>query len=501
MLSYLKNETNFTRTENGAFTHKTSNSHVLDLFAQIGALRSRTESEIVSLFEKAFYEDALLTMKILFYARGIRNCGIGERNTFRVIVKHLANSQTDIMRKNIELIPLFGRWDDVYALFGTKLEKDAIALFKAQLQEDVESENPSLLAKWLKSENASSKESIELARKTMKGLGMTPRAYRVMLSRLRAKIGIVETKITQGNYEAIDYSKIPSKAGLVYRSAFYKHDEERYEAFLEGITKGEVKVNAKTLFPYEILEKILGSNGTQDRMYLSEQDKSLYNAMWKSLPDYIGDNAENCIAVVDTSGSMCGRPMHVAISLGVYLAERNKGAFKNHYITFSYEPKLVELIGDDLTTKVSHMEEINPRNTDIGKTFDLILNTAVKNNLPQSELPSRIIVISDMEFDSADGNEGSYRYSWDNSSTIRKANFDTIKAKFEAKGYQMPNLVFWNVDSRQDNIPMTMNDKGVQLVSGSSPYIFQSILENEFVGAYELMLRELNKDVYSCVRI
>lgn len=497
MLNYLKNDTNYKTTQNGGVTHKTSNYYTLDLFSQIGALRNRSQSEIVSLFEKAFYEDALVTMKILFYARGIRNCGIGERNTFRVIVKHLANTQADTMRKNIELIPLFGRWDDVYALFGTKLERDAIALFKAQLQEDVESDNPSLLAKWLKSENTSSHESVDLARKTMRGLGLTPRQYRKLLSSLREKIGIIETKITKGDYVDIDYSKIPSKAGLIYRSAFYKHDEDRYKAFLEGITKGEVKVNAKTLFPYEIVGKLM--QGDYFSNYVNPQDEALYNAMWKNLPDYIGDNAENCIAVVDTSGSMRGMPVKVAVSLGIYLAEKNKGAFKNHYISFSATPELVELIGDDLCTKIRNMPQIHPNNTDINATFDLILDTAVRNNLPQSELPTRVVVISDMEFDSADGH--SKRYSWDSSPEVPKANFDVIKEKFKEKGYKMPRLVFWNVNSLQDNIPMTTNDKGVQLVSGASPYTFQSILANEFVGAYELMMIELNKDVYSCVRI
>lgn len=493
MLNYLKESTNYTTTENGALTHKTSNSHVLDLYSSIGALRGRSERDIINLFEKSFIENPLLTMKVLFYARGIRNNGIGERNTFRVIVKSLANTQTDIMRKNIELIPVFGRWDDVYALFGTKLEQDAIALFKAQLQLDVESDSPSLCAKWLKSENTSSKESRELARKTAKGIGVTPRQYRKLLSELRKRIGILETKITTGEYGAIDYSKIPSKAGLVYRSAFYKNDEERYQAFLEGITKGEVKVNSKTLLPYEIVSKLM-SNGYFTN-YVSDQDKMLYNAMWKNLPDYIGDGKEDCLAVIDTSGSMRGLPVQIAVSLGIYLAEKNKGAFANHYITFSDQPRLVELIGDDLSTKMSHMEQIHPYNTDINATFDLILNLAISKNLSQNELPTRIVIISDMEFDSADGGMTRDR------KPVKKATFDIIKKKFEDAGYTMPNLVFWKVDSRQDNCPMTMNDKGVQLVSGSSPYVFDTLLANKYVGAYELMLKELDKDVYSAIRV
>ena len=314
---------------------------------------------------------------------------------------------------------------------------------------------------------------------------MTPRTYRKTLSQLRKKIDIVETKITKGDYESIDYSKLPSNAGLKYRSAFYEHDEERYSAFLQSLSKGEVKVNSSTLYPYQIVGKVLKG----------DSNRALLNGMWEQLPNYIKNDDENSIAVVDVSGSMYGTPMEMAISLGLYLAEKNHGAFANHFITFSDNPELVEVKGLDFYDKVRNIKRANwGMNTDINATFDLILNTAIKHKVPQEDIPSRIFVISDMEFD-----EATSSHYWRNS--VEKPNFQIIKEKFEKAGYTMPRLVFWNVNSRNNNIPMTMNDDGVQLVSGATPYLFELLLENKFVSANELMLQELNKPIYDCITV
>lgn len=490
MLNELKRELNYTITENGAVTHKTSNSYVLDYFAQGSALRNRNEANIIRLFTKSFSEDPLLTMKILFYSRDIRG-GQGERNTFRKIIKYLANNHTDTMRKNIELIPEFGRWDDVYALFNTKLESEIITLIKNQLNKDLTSEKPSLLAKWLKSENTSSKESRILANKTRELLGMTPKSYRKTLSLLRKRINIVESKISKKNYKEIDYSKVPSNASLKYRQAFYRNDEERYSEYLDLLSKGKVKVNTKALYPYQLVSKALG--------YPSAEEKQLLNSMWDNLPDFIGDNNENNIAVVDTSGSMSGTPMEVAISLGLYLAERNKGAFKNHFITFADNPELVEVVGSNFCEKVNNISNANwGMSTNIEATFNLILNTAIKNKLPQEELPSRIFIISDMEFNQIENNYWSWECVKTRNDTVL---FQQIRERFEYYGYKMPRLVFWNVDSRNDNIPMTMNDDGVQLVSGANPILFETLLHNEFIGAYEIMLKEIGKERYNCITV
>ncbi|XZH99778.1 DUF2828 family protein (plasmid) [Clostridium perfringens] len=492
MLNELKKELNYTTTENGAITHKTSNSYALDYFAQGSALRNRNEQEIIKMFEKSFYQDPLTTMKILFYNRDIRG-GQGERDTFRTIIKHLAKCESDVLEKNIHLIPEFGRWDDLYALFDTKLEDNAIKLIRKQLSNDIISNSPSLMAKWLKSENTSSKESRRLGNITRKKLGMTPKQYRKILSELRKRIDIVEEKISKKKYEDIDYSKIPANASLKYRQAFYRNDEERYTDYLDSLTKGEIKVNSKTLYPYQLVAKAMD--------YPSNEEVKLLNAMWDSLPDYIGDNNDNAIAVIDTSGSMDGTPIQVAISLGLYLAEKNKGAFKNHFITFADDPELVEVMGRNFYEKVRNISQANwGMRTNIESTFDLILNTAIKNKLRQEELPSKIFIISDMEFNQIEIG-GGYCSFYRKQQRDDKALFSKIRDKFESNGYKMPSLVFWNVDSRNDNIPMTMDENGVQLVSGANPVLFETLLNNEFIGAYEIMMKEIGKERYNCITV
>lgn len=485
-LQGLKNDQNYTYTENGGVTHKTTNSYVLDYFSQGSAFRNRSIEDIVKVFSKSYATDPLLTMKILFNSRDVRG-GNGERKVFRNLINWMAKNETETMRKNIANIPFFGRWDDLYALFDTPLENEALALIKKQLDKDINTDTPSLLGKWLKSENASSIESKELAARTRKALGMSPKQYRKMLSSLRRKIDILETKLTEVEYSKIDYDKIPSKAGLKYKQAFLRHDATRYEAFIEQVNQGKKKINTQTLFPYEVIRDVMSTRVTA-------QLKAL-EAMWYNLPDYIGDNDTDTIAVVDVSGSMWGTPIQMAISLGLYLAERNKGAFRNHFITFSSNPQLVEVVGNNLKTKVENIERADwGGSTNIDATFDLILNTAIKNNLSQDEIPSRIVIISDMEFDSAEGN--SY---W--STRNKKTNFDLIKEKFKRNGYEMPKLIFWNVDSRNDNAPMTMNERGVQLVSGASPRLFEYILQDKFLSAYDLMLEVLNQERYNIITV
>ena len=490
MLNNLKKELNYKNTENGAITHKTSNSYVLDYFSQGSALRGRNDEDIIRLFTKSFSEDPLVTMKILFYSRDIRG-GQGERDTFRKIIKYLANNHEDVMKKNIKFISEFGRWDDIYALFDTKLENEVISLIKDQLDRDIASEKPSLLAKWLKSENTSSKESKLLANKTRRLLGMTPKQYRKTLSLLRKRIDIVENKISAKKYEEIDYSKVPSNASLKYRQAFYRNDEERYSEYLNLLSRGEAKINAKALYPYQLVAKALDCPSTEE--------KQLLNSMWDNLPDFIGENNENNIAVVDTSGSMFGTPIQVAISLGLYLAERNKGMFKNHFITFADVPELVEVIGSNFCEKVCNISNANwGMSTNIESTFDLILNTAIKNQLPQEELPSRIFIISDMEFNQI---EGDYDYWTHRSDRNDKVLFKNLQNRFKKHGYEMPKLVFWNVNSMNDNIPMTMNEDGVQLVSGANPVLFETLLNNKFIGSYEIMLKEIGKERYNCITV
>ena len=254
MLNELKKELNITTTENGALVRKTTYNSCLDLFALVGSVRNRESKEIITLFEKAYNEDQLTAMKILFYLRDIRG-GIGERNTFRVIAKYMADAHTTSMRKNLEFISEFGRWDDLYAFIDTSLQNDALEIIKKQLSKDLESENPSLLAKWMPSENTSSSTTKRNATITRKYLKMSPKTYRKTLTKLRKKIDIVETKLCENNYKDIEYDKLPSGAGLKYKDAFFRHDEERYKQFIEDVSNGKTKINSSTLFPYELVRE------------------------------------------------------------------------------------------------------------------------------------------------------------------------------------------------------------------------------------------------------
>ena len=504
MLNELKKELNITTTENGALVRKTTYNSCLDLFALIGSVRERVDGEIITLFEKAYNEDQLTAMKILFYLRDIRG-GIGERNTFRVIAKYMADAHTTSMRKNLEFIPEFGRWDDLYAFIDTSLQNDALEIIKKQLSKDLESENPSLLTKWMPSENTSSSTTRRNATITRKYLKMSPKTYRKTLTKLRKKINIVETRLCENNYKDIEYDKLPSGAGLKYKNAFFRHDGERYSQFIEDVSTGKTKINSSTLFPYELVREaqsyIYEYWDYNEKIIPYNDKRTLLNEMWKALPDYVGNNDEDCLAVVDVSGSMNGTPMQMAISLGLYVAEKNKGAFKNHFITFSETPELIEIIGDDLVVKVDFMESSNwGYNTNLEAVFDLILNVAIKNNLPQSQLPSRLFIISDMEFDMAIQDN-----SWDRhrrEKTDKETLFQTIAKKYKNAGYEVPTLVFWNANSRNDLIP-AIEDDGikVQYVSGASPRTFELLLKNETLTALDLMFKAINVERYNCITV
>lgn len=494
-LQGLQAATNVAHTKNGARTYQTTNSAVLDFFSQAGAMRRQDKNQKISTFTRAFAEDPLLALKALFYIRDVIG-GQGERQTFRDILRYMANTHPEAIKKNLSLIPEFGRWDDLYELDGTRLEKEAYAMLRSQFVKDLSSEHPSLLGKWLKSENASAKKTRVLAKKTRKAFGLEPKEYRTALTELRRRISILETKMTEKKWDEIDYSTIPSVAGLKYRQAFYRNDEARYQAFLDSLKRGDkgVKVNTKALYPYDIVAKIPLSSMSYigGRFYTSfgQADTDTLDVLWNNLPDYFDGKEENSICVVDTSGSMNGLPIQVAISLGIYAAERNKGTFKDHFITFSDHPSLQKIEGSNIVEKVQNLSRAHwDGNTNIEAVFNLILETAVKNRLSQDELPTRIFIISDMQFDMATG-----RYR-------NNTNYDAIDQMFVDAGYKRPALVFWNVNAQPNQAPATYNEVGVQLVSGCSPVIFKNLLQNVQTTAYDLMLDVLNNERYAAVSL
>ena len=519
MLNGMKNTSNYTYTENGALTHKSTMSGLLDLFGMGAAYRTRSDEDCIFLFKKAYEDDPIYALKCLFYLRDVRG-GQGERRFFRVITKWLTDHETEAMRRNLKYVPEFGRWDDLYTFVGTKLEHEAFALMASQAALDLQCKTPSLLAKWLKSENTSSAESRALANKTRIAFDLNHRQYRKMLSYLREKINVVERLMSAGKWDEIEFDKIPSKAGLIYRNAFARHDIERmksekqvrtYEDFMKDDT---TKVNAKALYPYEVVAKaynycrehLVRNYNWSTRRYeepkcdLNDVERLAINKYWDNLEDYFNGCSLDALCVVDTSGSMTGSeasaPINVAISLGLYAAERARGPFAGHYVSFSSRPQLIETAGVDFVDKVRRIYQTNLcENTNIEATFDMLLNTAIKNRCTQEDLPKSIVVISDMEFDSA---RGYYNYSYG-----RKSNsgyetlMEGIERKWRQAGYQMPNLVFWNVQARQDNIPMKIED-GISFVSGFSPVLFEQIMKGK--TAFDLMLDKLNEKRYEVIK-
>jgi hypothetical protein len=484
MLSGLNNETNFTQTENGAVARKTTNSECLNFFSLGGAMRGREEMA-VNLFDAAWSEDKQTTLRTMFYFRDVRG-GQGQREAFRKQLKHLATIAPDAVRKNLHLIPEYGRWDDLYELVGTELEQDVFNLFKRQIEDDLTNKtgNVSLLAKWLKSENTSSKKSRELAKKTRIAFGWSSKEYRKTLSALREQINIVERKITKNEWHDVDYSKVPSNAMMKYRKAFNRHDEAGFQEYINKVNSGEAKINSSTLYPYEIVKKIRSN----------DIDENVAQAMWDNLPDYVAGSTENSIAVVDTSGSMMGDPINVALSLGIYLAERAKGPYKDHFITFSANPELQKIVGTSLKRKVNNLSRAHwEMNTDIEAVFDLILNTAIEYDVSEDEMLDKLYIISDMEFDTAmsDG--------WGCNSNVNKTLMQTIKNKFDAAGVKFPQLVFWNVNARNKQFPMSMDDRGFINVSGLSPSIFEQLMNVGFVSPIDFMYGVVNSDRYKSI--
>ena len=365
---------------------------------------------------------------------------------------------------------------------GTPCEKDALDVLKAQFKADssalANGDEVSLLAKWLPSVNASNRETIIYAKKIAKHFGLNDASYRKALVALRARIGIIENNLREKDY-SFDYSKQPSKAMYKYRKAFIRNDEERYNQFISKVNEGSAKLHVSTLMPYEIITPFFRKN-------VSDEERKAINATWISQEDF--GNDENTLVVIDGSGSMYSYcdpiPATVALSLGIYFAERNTGAFKNHFITFSEKPQLVEIKGEDILDKVRYCHSYNEvANTNIQRVFELILKVAKKNNLPESDLPKKIVIISDMEFD----------YCAEGASLT---NFAYAKKMFEDAGYKLPDVIFWNVASRNRQQPVIKNEQGVALVSGCTPRLF-SMIASGTMNPYAFMLEVIESERYS----
>jgi len=469
-----------------------------------------SDDEVAQRFRKAYYEDNILAMKWLFYARDVRE-GLGERRLFRVVLADLVKSDPEMVIPVINLIPEYGRYDDLWCLLDNEdSAKVVYQIVHTQLHKDwrnMTAGKPiSLLAKWMPSINASSIKTKEYGKKLCKALCMTERKYRKMLSELRKYLDVVEVKMSGKNWSEIKYEAVPSRANLIYNSAFLRNDEDRRREYLGKLERGETKINASTLFPHDIVHKYTDG---YDRHF--SRDATI-EALWKALPDTV-KGCGNTIVVADGSGSMLTSvdpkskvtAFDVANALAIYFAERSSGQFKDKYITFSENPQFVDLSTcNTLHGKLQKAMTYNEvANTNIEKVFDLILTAAINNRMRQEDLPANILIISDMEFDdcAVTSKTTSYRRDYWGRTRYEYAApdqrlFDMISHRFINAGYKMPRLVFWNVNSRTCTIPVKENDLGVALVSGFSVNIAKMVMSGK-TDPFECLLETLNSERYA----
>ena len=498
-MNALEAQYNYKFTENGALAHRSSGSKVYDLFALGGAYRSRSIEDVILLFQNAFDEDPDLALKCLFYLRDCRG-GQGERRFFRICIKWLAQKHPVAIIPLIRYIPEYGRYDDWFELLDTYVAEDVLKQVVAQLTLDMkdamDNKAISLLGKWLPSENTSSKETKRKAKIVREYLQATPKEYRKLLSSLREHIRVLEKLMSENRWNEIEFDKIPSKAGLIYRNAFARRDllAEKYEKFMND---ENTKVNAKTLYPYEVVEKAIDGMGWQYNwddgrtidITMNKTERAAINKYWENLPDYLNGASPSMLCVIDTSGSMQGRPINVAISLGLYAAERMTGPFAGKYISFASRPQLIKTEGIDFVDKVRRIYQTNlVDDTNLTAVFDLLLRTAVKEGVKREDIPKTITVISDMEIN--------YGSNWDSENEV-KTEMEKIRDKWNFYGIEMPRLVYWNVNARHD----TILDLGpnVSLVSGCSPILYEMILTGK--QGFDLMLNKLLSDRYKVIKM
>lgn len=460
----LRKELNKTRTEKGDVAYDTTFNRNLDLFALMGGKRFIPE-ELIDLFHFAYLEDPRLALKNILHLRNVRG-GLGERDSTRAVIEYMVEKDLPEAYVLLDLIPQVGRWDDILFLIDTdndSFRQILIEVVKNQLEEDLAASdvNTSLLAKWMPSINASKKVR-PMAIAWAKALGLSHKDYRKMLSTLRNKIGILETKITNKDYD-FDYKHVPNGALIKYIKAFRRNDEEHYEKYVEDLKEGKEKRNVENLFPHEIIS-------------LNEGESKMRQALWDNF-----DRSEmegNVIVVRDGSGSMtCNNflPYNVATALAILFSENLTGEFKNKFITFSDNPKLVEFPEDaSLSDRLNICSRyMDCTNTYIEKVYDVILEASRKVENPEDYI-EKIVIISDMEFDMGVN---------DPDSSV----FENAKERFEEAGIPFPQIVFWNVASRGNHVPTT-DIEHVQLVSGFSNAALKNVINGGSLNAVDLML-------------
>jgi len=457
-------------TTNGAITHGTSLSKCLDFFFIAGASRNMDMSDIITAFTAAYNENKVVAYQILFWARDCRG-GAGEKRLFYTVAKHVNKTYPQEWEALSIVVHEYGSWKDYFVI--EDICDDSLGFLMHQLEEHSDAH---LLAKWFPRKG-------EWFNAMFKYKKMTPKEFRKYLV---SKTDVVENKVCNNDWSSIDYSKIPSVAFNKYRDAFTKHDKDRFNTFIESVLDGKETVNSAVLFPYQLFLAA---------MQVDANVKAI-EAQWKALPNYMEGSTERILPVCDVSGSMTCRygegnrdltPMSISVSLGLYIAERNEGLFKDAFITFSERPRVNYVVGNSIVEKFNSIERSDwGMTTNLEATFDLLLDSALRESISEDEMPTKLLIISDMEFDEACDVDDA-------------TNLDSIRLKYDQAGYTMPEIIFWNVNGRLGNIPASKTDEKVGLVSGCSPAILTGVLQGQVETPLELMLKVVDSERYRSI--
>ena len=482
----LESINNITNTANGDKSYRSSLSGLVDLMFKAGMKQDPTENpcNLIKIFTDAYKENPLYAVRLLFYIRDVRG-GQGCKNFFRTVISYLGKTDPKLACSLCEYIPEYGSWNDLFDILKyngySNLDKTVVDtifnMVKHQLKQDMknmlEDKPISLLVKWMPSENTSSAESVKLAKIVRKYLEYDSKSYRKLLSTGRQYLDIVERKVCANEIDKIKYETVPSKAMLKYKHTFIEKDNVRFNKYLEAVSAGKSKINASTLYPCDLVHQIAPS-GYVYMHSLSANAIKLFIEQWKALPDFFNGKQDNSIVVADVSGSMIGTPLEVCLSLACYIAERNKGAFHNKFITFSGKPQLCNLTGKNIVEYLYNMQSADwGMNTDLSKVFQLLFDAVTPETV--KDMPSTIYIISDMQFDQCIDSR-------------KLSTFEYWQEKFKSElGIELPKVVFWNVANEHDDVPVTIHNTGAILISGKSPAILKFVMGENHLDTLSLI--------------
>lgn len=456
-------------------------SAVLEFLQEVHNLRNESDDKIIELFRRALYSNKILAIKSLFYVRD-KKYGEGERRIFNILIKYLALSNPDLLKKTLHLIPKYGRWDDFYSLFDTPLESNVICIFKRQITLDLNCKSPTTLGKWLKSENTSSKASKLLGKKTRELLGYTPKEYRKILSTLRKKIGIIEHNLSSKNYSNINYSKLSLSTIIRYRKALIKNDKIEFQKHLKSLKQREKKRSIKldknilTETPFNVVDNILNDN--------NRENIDVYSNLWNVVcNNYISDIKDTLITLA-ISGSGCNKhsiSYKLAISNILLYKKFNNNRFKNHYIYFDKNPKFMKIEPLSLYEQIESIKANNLfSEINISTALDMILFTSLKEGLTYKEIPQNILIISNNSLDEDYFTEGLLK---------------EIKEKWKLAGFLLPNIKLWIIDE-DDNNKSIFNKNNCIIIKGYSKELFKLSIKGECISEKLLMIRKLEDNRY-----